>query len=106
MANEREPDIVKERGINANSILLIILMGISSWALVNQIATGKDTTAIKTAQIFFKETLDKVEAKMVTKPELDNKVIEMELKRVEFENRILRTINDEKESKRVLSSGH
>lgn len=94
MANEREPDIVKERGINANSILLIILMGISSWVLINQVSTGKDLTAIKTAQVFFKETLDKVEASMVKKPELDNEIIKMQLKQAEFENRILRTISE------------
>lgn len=87
---------VKERGINANSILLLILMGISSWVLINQVVTGQNITAIKTAQQFFKETLDKVEARMVSKPEMDSEVLKMRLKQVEFENKVLLILNDPK----------
>lgn len=94
MSNETGIESVKERGINANSILLLILMGISSWVLITSIGTGKDVATMKTAQTFFKETLDKVELKMVTKPELDSEVIKMKLNQVEFENRILRTISE------------
>lgn len=105
MANENEGDIVRERGINANSILILILMGICSWALINQISTGKDLTAIKTAQVFFKDTLDEVKAKMVTKPELDNEVLKMQLKQSDFENRILKTINDINKGKQITTPG-
>lgn len=103
MVNENQGDIVKERGINANSILLVILMGISSWVLINQVNTGKDLATIKTSQVFFKETLDELKAQMVKKPELDIKLLDIELKRVEFENRILRTINETKQPTRTVT---
>lgn len=96
MANDKSDQDMRERGLNANSILLLILMGISSWVLVNQVVTGKDITAIKTSQTFFKETLDDVRNKMVSKPELENQAMKMLLKQSEFENKILMMVNDPK----------